>query len=1505
MMKRPASASPTSYSNTNNNNNQFNYSTPTTPPMTPQPHLHNHNNQQQHHHHHHTRTQSQSLTEYPNSESGGDRSSTIGGRSSIVGKQSRGGGGGGGGRYSTIGSNIGRNTTITGGTTSSIGNNNNKNRVGYAGSSMIGRNNSSNHNRPSSSSNNRHQQQLQQLFEPGGAGAARRALLYDMERHKLETLPLTRLFRFLADSPHWFTDASGTSSNYGGSTTDGGGKTNNNNSSSKGHSSHPHHHAMIKNLVVASPEGGRHVSKRQRDIDRARLASVLADKQDDLIIPDTIVWEASIPRGWFYTSFDGTDGRATVQRRSVDIGTIEKQWTDGLPPHAVAAAYYTIAERDPAASLADRDTPLLQFQFLRACELSKFLHVQATQTSGSDCAAILQQFTYPLHAHNVVIQAVWSPRVLNITIRQNVNALHDDRLDANTRACTFEGSPHLSLELRPTTRLYGQVESAINSLTKHFAAVDLKNRIVRIVAYFKVDKESRLNLLYVPSIRVIRTALIERPIGMRSSPFFSSFRVALDFAVEYETLTTDTRAWAAPSSTSTSGGNNNNNNKNSSSSHHDSNQQDYSPTSGGGSTLLLGGGGSRIRKSASNNNKKNSSNDGHTNKRTETGEGSRLLSDALDKALSELNIDRHSQAEAMARSHQKSRNNNTTTTISSSSNQGGIISIMSNNNDTVSNNSFSNENRSITSNEKNNTNNNIAMMMEEEDSIQYQLSHSPVIGQQRAELVEVVMEIVRASRTGKQASSAVTRAYRHAATPTARDALKWAAIEAGMICRDDDGFSHPFFEVSPNLLDLMKLICEDYREDLEPTSTNNNNKTDEKSSGGKITTNSNTNSNNNSPSSKSPSHQRELSNSSASQYQIQFQHSFEHFNSHHDLGLSMNSDHSKKSGGGGSILISPRGGGAASSQQSQSLQQSGNPLFANTLSPNEHLQHQNSSHQNNVLGSPFASLINLNQQSTTNHSHLTSPLSASFNNNNNSTNPQIQSWKFYSQQLRSGVSDFVYELVDSGIPSSSCGIATDGSSSSSASSPQDYSAILGSISREASQVCEIVLETCKSAATTAFENDHTHPSIQRSLPLAIGHLWKDVSVRDAVAILSCAVFGLMYIPTASSSSASFGGDNTKSNKTNSKNDFYTQLREKERLEKEKEKERRRQQFLKEQEQQLLLLNSPSSTTAPADPTKLNSNTSFSSASSPAGATSAATKSSTATFDKQEDVSMYYEGLSSVNANNNLSSPPTTEVILKTEETEAVSFYSLEVSVKNTTSLSLECQVRKFLGDVLNALERSPIDLLLPEIIEERKKLEQQQQQKNNKNKNNRNDESGSGSGSVAVPVNIKRRRPSHSVVENNNNSSHNNVFNGGAITSPFSKSPLNNHNNLGNSTGRLSSSSRNRSQTMVVTNSGGNNHNINNQRRGSRGSSNNNNSPISPFGGTGAAVAANNNNNSSSASQLVAMSPLLPSTQNNNNNSGGISLHQQLLNATKGISGKNRTAVSSSSSSDDDFEEED
>ena len=108
--------------------------------------------------------------------------------------------------------------------------------------------------------------------------------------------------------------------------------------------------------------------------------------------------------------------------------------------------------------------------------------------------------------HNSVICATWSPNLCLVERRTNCNRIDDSQTPLHERMITFEGNE--SFRLSSSTPLSGTkvaelVQRACESIVEHVKEVSsLAYKIVRLVAYFKVDSSFQVSLLWCSSLRL-------------------------------------------------------------------------------------------------------------------------------------------------------------------------------------------------------------------------------------------------------------------------------------------------------------------------------------------------------------------------------------------------------------------------------------------------------------------------------------------------------------------------------------------------------------------------------------------------------------------------------------------------------------------------------------------------------------------------------------------------------------------------------------------------------------------------------------------------------------------------------------------------------------------------------------------------------------------------------------------------------------------------------------------
>eukprot|EP00759_Apiculatamorpha_spiralis_P030822 PhF_6_TR32403/c0_g1_i1/m.48074 len=217
-------------------------------------------------------------------------------------------------------------------------------------------------------------------------------------------------------------------------------------------------------------------------------------------IPDTVVWENNIPKGWF--TFDTNENQ--IVRRKMETTHVYQVMTHGTKDENEVVAF--VCGKNNA-----KDESLF-FEYLT----KQSLHVLLFESKRAKGTVVLQKFMKPYNGQHVdTLQAVWSPQVVFVNRRQNVNSFKDTTLSGLHRCATFEGPQHLSRQVCVSNQLEKRVKDVCNDLTKHFHATDPKYSITRMVLYFVLSENSRLYMMYTPCVRVtavnrqerVRTAL--------------------------------------------------------------------------------------------------------------------------------------------------------------------------------------------------------------------------------------------------------------------------------------------------------------------------------------------------------------------------------------------------------------------------------------------------------------------------------------------------------------------------------------------------------------------------------------------------------------------------------------------------------------------------------------------------------------------------------------------------------------------------------------------------------------------------------------------------------------------------------------------------------------------------------------------------------------------------------------------------------------------------------------
>lgn len=264
-----------------------------------------------------------------------------------------------------------------------------------------------------------------------------------------------------------------------------------------------------------------------------------------LQIPDTVVWENNIPKGWFY--YDQKEGH--VARRKVETKQIQEAFLkEALFENDVVAVVYSVPSHQQHGDDGVDGAELL-YRYLTAAELPLFLF----ENRRGKGTSILQKFVYPLNVqHNDCIQVVWSPSVTQVNRRQNIHDIFDERISPNDRCATFEGRTHLSRNVQCTPKLQERIAAVCKEFVKHFHETDAKHVVQRISLHVKITDTSDMVVLYCSSVRVMEAGIaaplplpsgsiltMTEPTNTSASQLQKKYRVSLELATRYRVKEVD------------------------------------------------------------------------------------------------------------------------------------------------------------------------------------------------------------------------------------------------------------------------------------------------------------------------------------------------------------------------------------------------------------------------------------------------------------------------------------------------------------------------------------------------------------------------------------------------------------------------------------------------------------------------------------------------------------------------------------------------------------------------------------------------------------------------------------------------------------------------------------------------------------------------------------------------------------------------------------------------------
>jgi hypothetical protein len=366
-----------------------------------------------------------------------------------------------------------------------------------------------------------------------------RKQLFELEKHPVEASPLTQLFLVLTNKTYDCADPHSTSTTNRGD----GSCTSVEEAVRMGRqlrAQHQQNGTSLETSILSTPLKTTASSKSVLKL-REKLSvsqELMSDtavhyaKSSLLVIPDTVVWENNIPKGWFY--FDRRENM--VHRRKVETTAVQEAllagakyendvvatlYTLGAPqggnPSATRRALDTTIEKELALMQRakkedeeDRDANTVHCRFLTAAELPSFLF---DVEGGSKGSSMLQKFTHSIDLSRVdILQAIWTPGGAIVTRYQNINDLFDERIPLFQRCATIEGRSHHSRCAKLTSRVVAQVKERCMAIADAFRTSCHNKRLIsRMVCHFRMtgtipivgDPSQELMFLFCSSCRVL------------------------------------------------------------------------------------------------------------------------------------------------------------------------------------------------------------------------------------------------------------------------------------------------------------------------------------------------------------------------------------------------------------------------------------------------------------------------------------------------------------------------------------------------------------------------------------------------------------------------------------------------------------------------------------------------------------------------------------------------------------------------------------------------------------------------------------------------------------------------------------------------------------------------------------------------------------------------------------------------------------------------------------------
>lgn len=210
-----------------------------------------------------------------------------------------------------------------------------------------------------------------------------------------------------------------------------------------------------------------------------------------IMMPHTVVFKYGTIAQWFYTASDGLIER----KRKSNLNN--EDVFDMLCSCRAHQSCEVVAQYIKPVPREDMQGTKLEIEYFDKEWLREFLYERP-----KDDNAILQAFVDPIDPRNSVVRTFWSPSMLHLDKRENLNLLADARFNPFERCCTFDGGKHLSrtAPARDPT-LIQCAKTKMDAIHKHILAVTHgKANISRVVCFFKLAADGHLWLLHVDSL---------------------------------------------------------------------------------------------------------------------------------------------------------------------------------------------------------------------------------------------------------------------------------------------------------------------------------------------------------------------------------------------------------------------------------------------------------------------------------------------------------------------------------------------------------------------------------------------------------------------------------------------------------------------------------------------------------------------------------------------------------------------------------------------------------------------------------------------------------------------------------------------------------------------------------------------------------------------------------------------------------------------------------------------